>query len=204
AVYSAFVELLGGAALIAGLGLPVTGTLLFLDMAGAFVFVHADKGLLLVEGDTVRGGYELVLTLGMAGLLFAAGGGGRLTADRWITGRRLHHPGGTRKKSDEEDAADFVASLRAPEAKPPKKTRSSRAAKKQPSATEPAENPGTTGAPGASDESAGSTRRGGAGRTGADDGEQGDVLVAGRKGQRRRASRTQPIKRPGAGEENPS
>lgn len=33
AVYSAFVELLGGAALIAGLGLPVTGALLFIDMA---------------------------------------------------------------------------------------------------------------------------------------------------------------------------
>ncbi|MCP9978715.1 DoxX family protein [Actinomadura madurae] len=76
AVYSAFVELLGGAALIAGLGLPVTGALLFIDMAGAFVFVHADQGLFMVDGTTVQNGYELVLALGMASLVFAAGGGG--------------------------------------------------------------------------------------------------------------------------------
>ena len=121
AVYSAFVELLGGAALIAGLGLPVTGLLLFLDMAGAFVFVHADKGLFMVDGDSVRNGYELVLALGMISLVFAAGGGGRLTVDQWLLGKRVRRPGGD---PDDEDAASFVASLRAAETKPAKKPRS--------------------------------------------------------------------------------
>ncbi|GAA2583854.1 DoxX family protein [Actinomadura fulvescens] len=84
AAYAAFVELLGGAALIAGVGLSITGALLFLDMAGAFVFVHADQGLMVVEGDKVGYGYELVLVLGLASLLFAVGAGGRLSADSLV------------------------------------------------------------------------------------------------------------------------
>lgn len=88
AAYASFVELLGGAALIAGIGLPVAGTLLFLDMAGAFVFVHTDQGLFLVDETKIKNGYELVLVLGLASLLFALGGGGRLTLDTWLSGRR--------------------------------------------------------------------------------------------------------------------
>ena len=118
AVYSAFVELLGGAALIAGLGLPVTGALLFIDMAGAFIFVHADQGLFLVDGGTVQNGYELVAALGMASLVFAAGGGGRLTLDQWVIAKRLRRP-----DDEEDDAASFVKSLREAELKPPKKPR---------------------------------------------------------------------------------
>ncbi|GAA2737150.1 DoxX family protein [Actinocorallia aurantiaca] len=82
AVYSTFAELLGGVALIAGLGLPVTGVLLFLDMAGAFVFVHLDRGLTGPEGS------ELVLVLAAASLLFAAGAGGRLTVDNALSVQR--------------------------------------------------------------------------------------------------------------------
>jgi putative oxidoreductase len=170
AVYSAFVELLGGAALIAGLGLPVTGILLFLDMAGAFVFVHADQGLFMVDGTTVQNGYELVLALGMASLVFAAGGGGRLTLDQWVIGRRDR-----RRVGDEEenDAASFVESLRRAESQPVKKPRSPRTPKAK--AGEPA-------APGDGPEAS----------------DDDDVLVAGRrKSQRRRASTTQPIKRDG-------
>ena len=107
AVYATFVEMLGGAALIAGLALPVAGALLFVDMAGAFLFVHADQGLFMVDGQTVKNGYELVLVLGLASLLFAAGGGGRLTVDRWVIARRLHRPDKT-----DDDAASFVDSLR--------------------------------------------------------------------------------------------
>ncbi|MFI0448504.1 DoxX family protein [Actinomadura sp. 6N118] len=84
AAYAAFVELLGGAALIAGVGLPIAGALLFVDMAGAFVFVHADQGLMLVEGNKVGYGYELVLVLGLMSLLFAAGAGGRLSVDALV------------------------------------------------------------------------------------------------------------------------
>ncbi|ROO84187.1 putative oxidoreductase [Actinocorallia herbida] len=82
AVYSTFAELLGGAALIVGLGLPVVGIALFLDMAGAFVFVHVDQGL------SAPAGFELVIVLGLASLLFAAGGGGGLTLDRALGVRR--------------------------------------------------------------------------------------------------------------------
>jgi putative oxidoreductase len=88
AVYSTFVELLGGAALILGIALPVAGTLLFLDMAGALIFVHAEHGIFLVDGGKVHNGFELVLVLGLAALVFAAGGGGRITLDHRVFGRR--------------------------------------------------------------------------------------------------------------------
>ncbi|MCP9966222.1 MULTISPECIES: DoxX family protein [Actinomadura] len=173
AVYSAFVELLGGAALIAGLGLPVTGALLFIDMAGAFVFVHADQGLFMVDGTTVQNGYELVLALGMASLVFAAGGGGRLTLDQWVIGRRGRHPA---DDDDDNDAASFVESLRQAEMQPAKRPRSPRRPKNQP---EPPALPEGTDT---------------AAKDPADT--EDDVLVAGRrKSQRRRAATTQPIKR---------
>lgn len=113
AVYAAFAELLGGAALIAGLALPVTGVVLFADMAGAFVFVHAGEGLFMVDGGTAENGYELVLVLGLASLLFAAGAGGRLTLDQWIATKRQNRP-----DPEEEDAASFVKSLREAETRP--------------------------------------------------------------------------------------
>ncbi|WP_313819754.1 DoxX family membrane protein [Actinomadura rubrobrunea] len=81
AIYATFAELLGGLALIVGVGLPIAGTALFLDMAGAFVFVHARNGLFLVDEGKAENGFELVLVLGLASLLFAAGGGGRLSLD---------------------------------------------------------------------------------------------------------------------------
>jgi putative oxidoreductase len=92
AVYSTFVELLGGAALILGLALPAAGLLLFLDMAGALIFVHAKHGIFLVDNGRVHNGFELVLVLGLAALVFAAGGGGRLTLDHRLFGRRETEP----------------------------------------------------------------------------------------------------------------
>ncbi|MER7333139.1 MULTISPECIES: DoxX family protein [unclassified Micromonospora] len=77
------VELLGGAALILGAVVPIAGVLLALDMLGAFIFVHAGKGLFVDKG-----GYELVLALGAASLLLAAVGAGRLSVDHLLTGRR--------------------------------------------------------------------------------------------------------------------
>ena len=84
AVYATFVELVGGAALIVGAAVPLFGALLFLDMAGAFVFVHAGHGLF-----ADKGGFELVLTLGVAALLLAATGSGRFGLDALITTRRI-------------------------------------------------------------------------------------------------------------------
>lgn len=80
--FAAFVELAGGAALIAGLAVPVVGVLLALDMLGAFLLVHAGNGV-FVGGN----GYELVLTLGAAALLFAALGAGRFSLDRLLAPR---------------------------------------------------------------------------------------------------------------------
>jgi putative oxidoreductase len=88
AVYSTFVELLGGVALIIGLGLPVAGLLLFIDMAGALVFVNGQNGLFVGSTDTAHQGFELVMVLGLASLIFALGAGGGLTVDRRLSSRR--------------------------------------------------------------------------------------------------------------------
>ncbi|QXJ25557.1 DoxX family protein [Actinomadura graeca] len=76
AAFSTWVELVGGIALIAGVLLPVVGLLLAVDMAGAFWFVHMDKGLF-----ADKGGYELVLALGALAVLLALAGGGRFSVD---------------------------------------------------------------------------------------------------------------------------
>lgn len=81
---AAAVELAGGAALILGLAVPVAGLLLVLDMIGAYAFVHAGAGLFVDHG-----GYELVLVLGAAALLWAVIGGGRYSLDRVLVDRVL-------------------------------------------------------------------------------------------------------------------
>lgn len=82
AVYATVVEVVGGVLLIVGALMPLVGILLFLDMAGAFLFVHAGNGLFVDKG-----GFELVLTLGVASLVFAAAGSGRFGVDALLTGR---------------------------------------------------------------------------------------------------------------------
>lgn len=69
AVYAAVVELVGGAALIVGIGLPIAGVLIALDMAGAFLFVHSGTGLI------AEGGGELVIALGLSALYLGFAGG---------------------------------------------------------------------------------------------------------------------------------
>jgi putative oxidoreductase len=89
AIYSTFVELLGGAAVVIGLALPVAGVLLFLDMAGAFALIHVKHGVFLVDQNlTVKNGFELALVLGMVALVFGFGGAGRFTIDRRLFPRR--------------------------------------------------------------------------------------------------------------------
>ena len=73
------IELVGGAALVLGVLVPVAGVLLAANMLGAFVFVHAGNGLFV--GD---GGYELVLALGVSSLLLAAIGAGRFSVDHLL------------------------------------------------------------------------------------------------------------------------
>ncbi|WP_305094197.1 DoxX family protein [Prescottella sp. R16] len=76
AIVAATIELVGGILLLVGFATRIAGALLFLNMAGAFVFVHVGNGLFV--GD---GGYELVLTLGVAALLVAGVGAGRFSVD---------------------------------------------------------------------------------------------------------------------------
>lgn len=75
------VELVAGAALIAGLLTPLAGILLGVDMAGAFYFVHATNGPFITQN-----GWELVVALGVGALLVAAVGAGRFSIDRALGG----------------------------------------------------------------------------------------------------------------------
>jgi putative oxidoreductase len=126
AVYSTFVELIGGTLLIIGLWLPAIGALLFIDMLGAFVFVHAGEGLFLVdENGVARNGYELVVVLGVASLLLAFADAGRLSLDHALAEGNLGRSRGLRRlrarardDEDEEDVQSFVDALREAERAP--------------------------------------------------------------------------------------
>lgn len=76
-------ELLGGIALIVGALTPLVGTLLALDMLGAYLIAHAGKGLFATEG-----GYELVLALGAGALMIALVGAGKFSVDA-LLGRKV-------------------------------------------------------------------------------------------------------------------
>ncbi|GAA1571363.1 DoxX family protein [Kribbella sancticallisti] len=80
AYYAAGVELIGGAALILGVLTSVAGLLLAVDMAGAFLFVHASKGVFVAAG-----GWELVVVLGLFALTIATVGAGRFSLDNALT-----------------------------------------------------------------------------------------------------------------------
>jgi putative oxidoreductase len=76
-------ELVGGIAVILGVAVPVVGVLMALNMAGAWVFVHT-SGLFAMDHN----GPELVIALGLLGLVLAVTGSGRLGLDPLIV-RRL-------------------------------------------------------------------------------------------------------------------
>lgn len=82
APFAAFVELIGGGMLVLGLLTPVAGVLLAVVMFGAAWFVHLDNGLFATDG-----GWELVVALAMAALVFAVWPG-RFSVDGMVTGRR--------------------------------------------------------------------------------------------------------------------
>lgn len=85
----ALVELGAGIALVIGLAVPIFGVLLAALMLGAFLFVHAGKGIFVDEG-----GAELVMTLAAASLLLALTGAGRFSFDHLLgslAGSRFRH-----------------------------------------------------------------------------------------------------------------
>lgn len=100
AIYATFTELLGGAALVIGVVLPVAGLLLFLEMAGTFLLIHTGDGPGLVDRSRASGGRELVLVLGLVALFMAVGGAGRFTLDRRLFGRDRGDQGDTAADDD--------------------------------------------------------------------------------------------------------
>ena len=76
-------EVVGGIAMVLGLAAPVVGVLMALNMAGAWLFVHT-SGLYAMDHN----GPELVIALGLLGLVLAVTGSGRLGLDPLIV-RRL-------------------------------------------------------------------------------------------------------------------
>lgn len=80
------VELVGGLALILGLGTRLAGALLAVDMLVALILVHLPNGFAVENG-----GYEFVLVLLAASLFFALSGPGRISLDARLFARRLPH-----------------------------------------------------------------------------------------------------------------
>lgn len=75
------VELVGGIALIVGVGTRYVAGLLALDMLVALALVHLPNGIFVSEG-----GYELVLILAAAALFFALSGPGAWSVDSRLRG----------------------------------------------------------------------------------------------------------------------
>ena len=83
AVFAGVVELVGGALIVLGLLTTIAGLLNAVNLFGAFWFVHRGHGVFATDG-----GWELVAALGLACVLFALVGPGRLSLDSLIGGRR--------------------------------------------------------------------------------------------------------------------
>jgi putative oxidoreductase len=75
-------EAVGGVALILGIGVPVVGVLMALNMLGAWVLVHPTA---LYAADHT--GPETVIAIGLLSLMLAATGSGRFGLDHLITRR---------------------------------------------------------------------------------------------------------------------
>lgn len=83
ATVAAYVELVGGIALIVGLLSRLAGLVLALDMLGAIYFVQGSQGFFASNG-----GYESVLVLGLASLAVFLLGPGRFAIAGGLDDRR--------------------------------------------------------------------------------------------------------------------
>jgi putative oxidoreductase len=76
-------ELVGGLALILGIGTRIVGALLAVDMLVALLLVHLPNGFFVDAG-----GFEFVFTLFAATLFFALAGPGAISLDAQLWGKR--------------------------------------------------------------------------------------------------------------------
>lgn len=81
--FVAFLELLGGVAIVVGAATKIIGVLVAIQMAVALFLVHLPGGF-FVDG----GGIEFVLLIGGAALALALTGAGRYSVDGAIAGRQ--------------------------------------------------------------------------------------------------------------------
>lgn len=83
AIAITLVELVGGIALIFGIGTRIAGALLAADMIVAMLLVHWPNGFFMDAN-----GIELTLTLAATGLFFALAGPGAISLDAQLWGKR--------------------------------------------------------------------------------------------------------------------
>jgi putative oxidoreductase len=76
-------EFVGGVAMIVGLGVPIVGVVMAVNMVGAWVFVHTAP---LFSMD--HNGPELVIMIALLSLVLAVVGSGRFGLDHLIGARR--------------------------------------------------------------------------------------------------------------------
>ncbi|GAA2056708.1 DoxX family protein [Williamsia deligens] len=81
--YATWVEFVGGILLIVGVLVPLVSILLIIDMAGAIITVHADKGFWNSDG-----GYEFPLALIAALVAVGLVNTGRTGVDGYLVNRR--------------------------------------------------------------------------------------------------------------------
>ena len=80
---SEYFDVVGGIALILGVGTRVVAALLAVDMLAALLLVHLGNGFFVDAG-----GFEFVLTLLAASLFFALAGAGKLAVDAYLAKRK--------------------------------------------------------------------------------------------------------------------
>jgi putative oxidoreductase len=83
AIAVTLVELVGGIALIVGIGTRIAGALLAADMIVAMLLVHWPNGFFMDAN-----GIELTLTLAAAAIFFALAGPGAISLDAQLWGKR--------------------------------------------------------------------------------------------------------------------
>ncbi|GAB3707068.1 DoxX family protein [Mariniluteicoccus flavus] len=102
AVFSAVVELVGGALLILGAFTPAVAALVAINMLGAFLFAHAGKGVFVKDG-----GWELVAVIGAAAVALIGAGAGRFSVDG-LLGRRTRPAEATTEAREARQGASAV------------------------------------------------------------------------------------------------